>query len=183
MSEESRDQPEKKIIVDEDWKQQVEREREELRARDSNQESDSSSSGDAANTSGKAASAHEQDASSGGSSSGGSSGQTPTGKEPAAEVGHQSNEANQASVSTDELPPASMEQIISMLASSAMVYLGQMPDPIENKPVVNLPLARHYIDMLDVISEKTNGNLTSDETAMLQTVTYQLRMAFVSASS
>ena len=65
------------------------------------------------------------------------------------------------------------------LAEQAMAALGQIPDPLENKPVVRLELARHHIDTLGVLEEKTKGNLTDEEHEMLETVLHQLRMVFL----
>ena len=47
-----------------------------------------------------------------------------------------------------------------------MAALGQIPDPMAGKPVVRLEFARHYIDMIEVLQEKTKGNATEEE-AML----------------
>ena len=60
-----------------------------------------------------------------------------------------------------------------------MAGLGQLPDPIEKKPIVNLQLAQHYIEMLAVLEEKTKGNLTDEEQEMLGSVLYQLRSVYI----
>lgn len=77
------------------------------------------------------------------------------------------------------MPPASIPVLVSTLATQALVALGQIPDPFSGKPELNLPVARHFIDTLDVLQEKTRGNLNEDEAAMLTDVLHQLRMAFV----
>ena len=87
-------------------------------------------------------------------------------------------------VSEDELtraklPPASFNTLVEMLASQAMVFLGLHPDPMQKKPVVRLNFARHYIDTLSILEDKTKGNLSSEESAFLDHVLYDLRMAFV----
>ncbi len=68
---------------------------------------------------------------------------------------------------------------MTTLATQAMVALGQLPDPFENKPVVNLELAQHHIDMLAMLEAKTKGNLDPDEAEMLAAVLHQLRMVYV----
>ena len=73
--------------------------------------------------------------------------------------------------------------LVSMLATQAMIGLGQIPDPLENKPAVKLEVAQHHIDMLGVLEEKTKGNLTDEEENMLSNIAYQLRMAFVAIKS
>jgi hypothetical protein len=81
------------------------------------------------------------------------------------------------------LPPASIESLFYMLATSAMVNLGQVPEPTNQKTTVNLELAKHNIDTLGVLQKKTAGNLTSDESRLLDELLYDLRMKFVRATS
>lgn len=78
-----------------------------------------------------------------------------------------------------QLPPASFPFLITTLATQAMTALGQGPDPSESKPVVRLELAKHHIDTLGVLQEKTKGNLDKEEASMLDDVLHQLRMLFV----
>ena len=80
-----------------------------------------------------------------------------------------------------ELPAASFTSLVTMLATQAMVALGQIPDPVQNKPVVRLKFARHYIDTLGMLEEKTKGQLTADEAALLEHVLFDLRLEFVAA--
>jgi hypothetical protein len=123
------DQPEekRKIIVDEDWKTQVERERASAKAAPS---------------------------------------------QPA-----QAGDAKRAPVSA--LPPASFELLITTLATQALMFLGQIPDPESQQPTVNLELAHHQIDMLGVLETKTRGNLSPDEANALESILHQLRMIYV----
>jgi len=78
-----------------------------------------------------------------------------------------------------QLPPASFETLVSSLATQALACLGAIPDPAENKPVVRKPLARHFIDTLAVLEEKTRGNLEEDEAALIQGALHQLRMVYL----
>lgn len=126
-----------KIVVDEDWKAQVEAEREQLRQQEHSQ----------------------QDAQ----------------QAPAAE--------GEAGGESAKMPPASFPVLVSSLATQAVLALGQMADPAEGKPVVRPEIARHYIDMLGVLEQKTQGNLTSDEGKMLDGVLHELRMLYMSARS
>ncbi len=80
-------------------------------------------------------------------------------------------------------PPATFEVLISMLFTQAMSMLGQMPDPSTGKATVNKPLAKHYIDTLDMLGEKTAGNLNDDETKMLSEALHALRMMYVNAKA
>jgi hypothetical protein len=79
----------------------------------------------------------------------------------------------------EELPPASFSFLVTTLATQAMATLGQIPDPLEQQPVVRLPLAKHHIDSLAMLQDKTQGNLTAEESAMLEQVVHQLRMLYV----
>jgi len=77
------------------------------------------------------------------------------------------------------LPPASFEVLISTLMAQALTAMGKLPDPVQGHPVVRPDLAKHYIDMLGMLEQKTKGNLTTDETGVLDDVLHQLRMTFV----
>ena len=112
-----------KIIIDEDWKTQVEREREQAGADEP--------------------------------------------KQPEPKSEH------------PELPAASFPFLVSTMVTQAMVGLGVLADPVEGKPVPHLDFARHQIDMLAVLQEKTKGNLTGEEAEMLEGSLHQLRMMFV----
>ena len=82
-----------------------------------------------------------------------------------------------------EIPPASFEFLISTLFTQAMMALGHMPNPVDGKASVELDLARHHIDMLVVLEEKTQGNLSPQETKMMNEIIHTLRMAFVDAQA
>ena len=69
-----------------------------------------------------------------------------------------------------------------MQAQQAALFLGQIPNPQSGQPEVNLEVARMFIDQLAMIQEKTRGNLTTDENAVLRNTLSSLQMAFVEAS-
>lgn len=81
-----------------------------------------------------------------------------------------------------QLPPASMETLISMLATQAIVSLGMIPDPSTGQPQSRPNLARHLIDLLGVLEEKTRNNLSVNEQRMLGSSLHELRMAFLHVS-
>jgi Domain of unknown function (DUF1844) len=83
----------------------------------------------------------------------------------------------------EKLPPPSFSLLVATFGSQAMVALGQVPNPLDGKTEVRLDLAKHAVDMLAILEQKTKGNLTSDETAMLESVLHQLRIAYVAASA
>ena len=80
-------------------------------------------------------------------------------------------------------PPASFEVLISMLFTQAMAMLGHMPDPSSGETSVNKPYAKHYIDTLDMLGEKTKGNLSEEEGKILSEALHALRMAYVNAKA
>ena len=82
-----------------------------------------------------------------------------------------------------QIPPASFSFLISTLAAQAMTAMGQAPDPRSGKKEVQPELARHFIDSIAVLEEKTKGNLTTDEAQLVQAVLHQLRIFYVEATS
>jgi hypothetical protein len=69
-----------------------------------------------------------------------------------------------------------------MLANNIMLFLGQIPDPVTQQRRRDLPQAKHTIDILVMLREKTRGNLSADEAQLLQELLPQLQMAYVAAS-
>ncbi len=68
---------------------------------------------------------------------------------------------------------------ILSLNTAALVHLGEIPDPITNKKQVNLTLAKQTIDTLEMLREKTKGNLSVDEEKLLQSIIYELKLKFL----
>jgi hypothetical protein len=81
-----------------------------------------------------------------------------------------------------ELPQASFETLVSTLTSQALLALGVVEHPSMGK-MLNLDLAKFNIDLLEIIEEKTKGNLSEDEKRMMDQTLHQLRMMFVEISS
>jgi hypothetical protein len=65
------------------------------------------------------------------------------------------------------------------LTSSAFYNLGDMPDPITGKTETNLPAVQQTIDMLSMLKEKTKGNLTPEETKLMEQMIYELQIKYV----
>jgi Domain of unknown function (DUF1844) len=74
---------------------------------------------------------------------------------------------------------ADLTSLCMMLYSEALVHLGQVPDPATGQVRQDLDQARFTIDLLGVIQQKTEGNRTPDESAILDEMLAALRMAFV----
>jgi hypothetical protein len=68
------------------------------------------------------------------------------------------------------------------LSSSALVHLGEIPDPENNQAQIDLPMAKQIIDTLGMLQEKTKGNLDQDEDKLLKTMLYDLRLRYVQKS-
>jgi hypothetical protein len=69
--------------------------------------------------------------------------------------------------------------VFAMFASSALVSLGEAMEPGSGAPRVDLAQAREAIDILLLLREKTRGNLSAEESRMLEHILYDLQMRFV----
>ena len=78
-------------------------------------------------------------------------------------------------------PPVTFSSFILSLATSALLHLGEEPDPATGKKSIDISSARQVIDLIALMEEKTKGNLTKDEETMLSQLLYTLRMKFVAA--
>lgn len=74
-------------------------------------------------------------------------------------------------------------EFVMMQAQQAAMFLGRIPNPQTGKPEVNLEIARMFIDQLEMIHEKTRGNLTTEESDILARVLADLQLAFVQATA
>ena len=77
------------------------------------------------------------------------------------------------------MPPVSFITFILSLAQSAMVLMGEAPDPESGRTLSNLPEAKHTIDILAMLDCKTRGNLGDEERDVLENILCELRMTFV----
>src|ERR1700704_2724924 len=87
----------------------------------------------------------------------------------------------QTSTQSGELSQRFIE-FVMMHAQNAALFLGQIPNPKTGEGEVNLELAKMFIDQLAMIQEKTRGNLTNEEAAVLRNTISNLQMAFVEVS-
>ena len=128
------DDQEKKLIIDDDWKQEAQREKEILAAK----EKEAQEKTEEAETHGR----------------------------------------------SGPLPPAELSGLVSMLATQAFFALGlvRTREEPEEEPEPDLEMAKFNIDLLGMLEEKTKGNLTDQESKLLQETLSQLRMAFVQVS-
>jgi len=75
--------------------------------------------------------------------------------------------------------PIGIQDLVSLLVTQALMYLGAMPDPQTGRAVVAPEYAKLHIDMLAVLEEKTKGNLTEKESQLLSRAVQELRLEFV----
>ncbi len=120
-----------KIIIDEDWKSQVEAEKAAAKAGETSPESGAEASDTAA-----------------------------------ADVDPQ-------------MPPASFAMLIQSLVAEAMIALGQLPHPATGEITPRRNQAKYLIDTIEMLREKTLGNVAAEESAGVEQLLHQLRMAFV----
>jgi hypothetical protein len=120
--------PEKKLIIDEDWKSQVEAEKEAAR----HTEQPAQSAADSPST-------------------------RPHGP----------------------MPPADLTFLVGTLYLQGAMALGLLPNPVSNKAELQLDQAKHAIDLLTMLQEKTEGNRTPEESGEFDAALHELRLAYV----
>ena len=80
------------------------------------------------------------------------------------------------------LPPMDFSTFMLSLATSAQVHLGVVPNPATGKQERRLPLAKETIDLIGLLKEKTQGNLSDEEARLIERALYDLRMMYVEMS-
>ena len=99
--------------------------------------------------------------------------------QPDSEDAHQESQER----GTIPLPEVTLATFIFSLSSSALVHLGEIPDPETKTARVDLALAKQIIDTLGMLEEKTKGNLDPDEDNLLKSMLYDLRLRYVQKSN
>ncbi len=80
------------------------------------------------------------------------------------------------------LPEINFSSFILSLSTSALMHLGEVPDPQDQKIEKNLPLAKQSIDILGMLKEKSRGNLNPDEEKLLDHLLADLRWRYIRAA-
>ena len=80
------------------------------------------------------------------------------------------------------LPEVNFSTFIVSLSTEILFHLGEIPHPETGERQKNLPLAKHAIDTLVMLQEKTRGNLSEEEKKILESMLYDLRMCFIRVS-
>lgn len=82
-----------------------------------------------------------------------------------------------------ESPEASFSLFVSGLMMEGLIALGEVEHPVTKKKEMNRPHARFIVDILAMLKEKTQKNLTNEEAGALDAILYELRMRFVSKTN
>ncbi len=77
------------------------------------------------------------------------------------------------------LPEVNFSTFILSLSTSALMHLGELPNPETNQLEKNLPLAKQTIDLIDMLKKKTGGNLDQDEEQLITNLLYDLKLKYV----
>jgi hypothetical protein len=81
-----------------------------------------------------------------------------------------------------EMPPPSFATLVQSILTQILYYLGDLTSR-GGEPSVNLDMAKHQIDILGILEEKTRGNITEEEKKLLDSALYETRMRYVSVAS
>ncbi len=79
----------------------------------------------------------------------------------------------------EDQPDVDFSTLILSFASAAVISMGKMPDPVTGQTARNPALAKQNIHIIEMLHEKTRGNLTRDEETLMENILYELRMNFV----
>jgi hypothetical protein len=100
---------------------------------------------------------------------------------PQPEAGQAADSSPNQQPETEPVPPATFATLLQLLSTQAIVCLGVIPAP-DGSSTARLPVARHFIDLIGMLEEKTKGNLSDVESRILEQTLHELRMTFIEAS-
>jgi len=84
--------------------------------------------------------------------------------------------------SAPPLPEANLLTLMLSLYTHVQICLGVVPDPLSQKTQKDLPQAKYNIDLLEILQEKTKGNLTKEEEQALESILYEVRMTYIAVN-
>lgn len=76
-------------------------------------------------------------------------------------------------------PKVTFSTFILSLGSTALAHLGEVPDPTTGQSAVNLAAAKHTVDILAMLKDKTSACLNEEEKRLLDGLLYELRLKYV----
>lgn len=82
-------------------------------------------------------------------------------------------------ISDTTTPPVSFSTLVFGLASTTLIHLGEAPNPDTGNREPNQALARQSLSLLEVLEEKTRGNLSPEEERLFQNLLADLRLKYV----
>ena len=98
------------------------------------------------------------------------------------DIGEKGKERDEKWSENELLYEFGFSTFILSLSTSALVHLGELPDPLTNTKEVNLQLAKQTISIIEMLKEKTKGNLAKEEENLLDNVLYDVRLKFIKSS-
>lgn len=78
-----------------------------------------------------------------------------------------------------QIPEVNFFNFVSSLSLQTLISLGEVENPFTSQKELNLAQAKFLIDTLDMLKEKTLGNLNDDESRLLESILYELKMKYV----
>ena len=115
-----------------------------------------------------------------------------TEKEKETPVAEQSSAQDEQSTAKEEKPPEKeassrppidFPSYILSYYTQGCVFLGEVPNPYTNKKEEDLEAAKHTVDILSMLEQKTKGNLSKEEQQLLESVLYELRMKYMTKTN
>jgi hypothetical protein len=79
------------------------------------------------------------------------------------------------------LPEVNFNSLIFSLSSSALLHIGEIADPQTGEKRIDLPMAKHSIDIISMLKDKTKGNLDNEEQQFIDNILTDLRLRYVKA--
>lgn len=78
----------------------------------------------------------------------------------------------------EQLPTPDFSSFIFSISTTVLMDLGEIEHPIDKEKKVNIKMAKHSIDVLDMMKEKTKGNLTEQESALIENIVTDLKLRY-----
>ncbi|MGD9160374.1 MAG: DUF1844 domain-containing protein [Desulfobacteraceae bacterium] len=100
-------------------------------------------------------------------------------KEPEQQTKEEQKETE--STQAPPLPEVNFNSLIFSLSSSALLHIGEIADPQTGEKRVDLPMAKHSIDIISMLKDKTKGNLDNEEQQFIDNILTDLRLRYVKA--
>jgi hypothetical protein len=100
-------------------------------------------------------------------------------KEPESQAHEEKQESPEKPDQAPDYPSVNFTNFVLSLSTSALFHFGDFPEMEGGTPQKNLPAAKQTIDILDMLNEKTKGNLDKNESSLIQGVLYELKMRYV----